>query len=67
MLYDVHVDLEGRSYPIYIGADMRTELGSCIKDVGLSGACLVVADEHTGGLYGDQVVVALQAADFRRL
>ena len=64
MLYDVHVDLEGRSYPIYIGADMRTELGSCIKDVGLSGACLVVADEHTGGLYGDQVVAALQAADF---
>ena len=64
MLYDVHVDLEGRSYPIYIGADMRTELGSCITDVGLSGACLVVADEHTGGLYGDQVVAALQAADF---
>jgi 3-dehydroquinate synthase len=64
MLYDVHVDLGERSYPIQIGSDMQSDLGSFILDAGLSGACLVIADEHTGALYGDQVVASLRAADF---
>ena len=64
MLYDVHVDLKARSYSIHIGSDMRSEIGLIYYGVGLVWCMLAIADENTGGLYGDQVVASLQAADF---
>ena len=36
MLYDVHVNLGDRSYPIQIGSDIQSELGSFILNAGLS-------------------------------
>ena len=64
MSYNVNVELGDRSYPIHIGSDMQSEIGSLIVAEGLSGVCLVIADEHTGEIYGDKVVASLRAANF---
>ena len=65
MLYDVQVELGSRSYPIYIGENVLDQVGVLSTKAGLSGGCLVVADEHTGALFGAQVMASLEAAGIR--
>ena len=65
MLYDVQVELGSRSYPIYIGENVLDQVGVLSTKAGLSGDCLVVADEHTGALFGAQVMASLEAAGIR--
>src|SRR5262249_44162825 len=59
---EVHVDLGPRSYPVVVGADVLTLLGSKLVALGHRGRCAVVTSPRVGDLYGDAVVRSLRLA-----
>ncbi|MDK2857412.1 MAG: 3-dehydroquinate synthase [Verrucomicrobiota bacterium] len=61
---DIQVDLGDRSYPIHIGSGILDSLGEACKTAGLTGRCLVVADENVAPLYADRTFQSLEKAGF---
>lgn len=56
----MHVDLGDRGYPIYIGANLLSQLGSIIKDYVPSKRIAIVTDENIYALYAKPLEVALK-------
>ena len=65
MLYDVHVELGDRSYPILIGEDVLSDIGQLTRKHGLSGHCLIISDENTRHHFGDIVSESLESEGFK--
>ena len=65
MLYDVHVELAERSYPIHIGEGLLDKVGQYALSSGLSGSCLLITDQHTQALFAERVTRSLKAAGVR--
>ena len=62
MLYDVHVNLADRGYPIHIGEGLLDEVGQWASRIGLTGRCLLITDQHTQALFAERVTQSLKAA-----
>jgi 3-dehydroquinate synthase len=59
----VRVDLGERSYSIHIGSGLLAEVGPLLRETAPQAArALLIADSHTGPLYGEQVLASLRSA-----
>jgi 3-dehydroquinate synthase len=56
----VTVDLGPRSYPIYIGAGIISEVGQLARSAGLLGKAAIITDEVVDRLYGAAVARSLE-------
>ncbi len=62
----VRVNLKDRAYNIHIGKGILSKLGAFLKDIFPSGLrVLIIADNNTLPLFGEQVFEALQGAGFK--
>lgn len=57
----VTVNLQDRSYPIYIGADVLPEIGSLSRSLDLSGRGALITNPVVGSLYSQQVLSSFEA------
>ncbi|MCP4717420.1 MAG: 3-dehydroquinate synthase [Deltaproteobacteria bacterium] len=57
----VAVELDQKSYPIYVGADVLDDFGVCFKSHISSNRAVIVTDENVGPLYGKALVDSLAA------
>ncbi len=60
----VQVPLEDRSYPIYIGKNMFSDLGRALLEKVKPGQVLLVSDENVFPLYGGRLIEALDNSGF---
>jgi 3-dehydroquinate synthase len=61
----VEVGLEGRSYPIVIGARVLGTLGPRLRErIARARAVAVITDENVGPLYGEAALTSLRGAEF---
>jgi 3-dehydroquinate synthase len=56
----VTVNLQDRSYPIYIGADVLSEIGSLSRSLDLSGRGALITNPVVGSLYSQQVLSSFE-------
>jgi 3-dehydroquinate synthase len=61
----VTLDLQERSYPIYVGEKILSEIGRFAKAAGLSGKAAIVSDTKVASLYATSVVESLEAERFK--
>jgi len=61
----IKVALGERSYPIYWGDGILTELPGILADVETKGTAAIVTDSNVGPLYGDQVRELIESAGLR--
>lgn len=57
----VTVNLQDRSYPIYIGAEVLPEIGSLSRSFDLSGRGALITNSVVGSLYSQQVLSSFEA------
>ncbi|MCX7984974.1 MAG: 3-dehydroquinate synthase [Bacteroidetes bacterium] len=60
----IDVQLEKRSYPIYIGADLVSHFATACQDHGIPTQCVLVTDKHVAPLYARQLLNELQRHGF---
>lgn len=60
----VTVNLSERSYPIYIGEGILSEIGRLVKGLGLGSKILLVTNPKVKALYGHQILQSLSQAGF---
>lgn len=60
----IKVNLEQRSYPVYIGQDFLARVGKVATDFHLGKKVLLVSDDQVDELYGEKVRASLQEAGF---
>ena len=58
----VDVPAGAGGYPVYVGVGLLDEAGELVRQVGLSGRCLVVTNPTVGALYGAKLSSGLAAA-----
>jgi 3-dehydroquinate synthase len=61
----VLVDLDERSYPIYIGENLLSKAGELLKKSVRSEKVMVITNPTVGGLYRDVLVEGLRASGFQ--
>jgi len=61
----IKVDLGARSYPIYIGSGIISDLGSCLKNLPVGKNALLVTNHTVRRLYGLDAEKSLTEAGFR--
>jgi 3-dehydroquinate synthase len=61
----VRLDLQDRSYPIYIGDNILTRVGRFARDAGLAGQAVIISDTKVAELYSAPIVNALEAEGFK--
>lgn len=60
----IKVDLGDRSYPIYIGAGIVSELGNCLKKLPVGKNTLLITNSTVRNLYGPDAEKSLKEAGF---
>jgi 3-dehydroquinate synthase len=63
----VRVPLGDRSYSIYVGAGLLSELGRFSAKMGLAGRCAVISDDRVARLYAKPALAALRSFGFKPL
>ncbi len=58
----VQVELENRSYPIYIDRGAISQLPTVLKELGASGSVAICTDSNVGNLHGDAILSAVREA-----
>jgi 3-dehydroquinate synthase len=58
---------QDRSYPLYIGSQLWSQLPQWLQEVGIktSQTCMIISDTHVASLYGQQVKQVLGQAGYR--
>jgi 3-dehydroquinate synthase len=64
LMRTVPVSLGSRSYPILVGNQLLSRLGSECKKLGLGAKCVVITDANVGSLYSKSAIEHLQNAGF---
>lgn len=59
---EIRVGLDGRSYPIFIGAGVLAGVGQDLLSRRIGKRYVVVADDRVAGLYGEQLAESLRGA-----
>ena len=60
----VHVSLGDRSYPIFIGGKVLSDLGSHCADLQLGRTCAIISDRNVAPLYAAKAAASLRKAGF---
>lgn len=61
------VETASRTYPVFIGNGVLSELGKTIKTIGLSGTVVVISDETVFALYGKKVLQEINEQGFKSI
>jgi 3-dehydroquinate synthase len=64
LMRTVHVSLGSRSYPIFIGGKILSDLGRYCAELQLGRRCLIISDKNVAPLYAAKARVSLRKAGF---
>ena len=65
LIRTVTINLDRRSYPVYIGEYLLDEVGLLCRKASLNGHAALVTDTHVGALYCEEVSKSLRNSGFK--